>query len=70
MMTRPPLGELLTAMVTPFAADGTVDHGAARRMARHLVENGSDGLVVCGTTGEGPTVNYREKLDMFETVVS
>jgi 4-hydroxy-tetrahydrodipicolinate synthase len=70
VMTRPPLGELLTAMVTPFAADGTVDHGATRRMARHLIEHGSDGLVVCGTTGEGPTVNDREKLDLFETVVA
>lgn len=70
MMNRPPLGELLTAMVTPFAADGALNHDAARRMARHLVDNGSDGLVVCGTTGEGPTVNDREKLDLFETVVA
>jgi 4-hydroxy-tetrahydrodipicolinate synthase len=69
-MTRPLLGELLTAMVTPFAADGTVSHDAARRVARYLVDNGSDGLVVCGTTGEGPTVNDREKLDLFETVVA
>jgi 4-hydroxy-tetrahydrodipicolinate synthase len=69
-MTRPPLGELLTAMVTPFAADGSVNHESARRMARHLVDTGSDGIVVCGTTGEGPTVNDREKLDLFETVVS
>ena len=69
-MNRPPLGELLTAMVTPFAADGTANLDAARRMARHLVDNGSDGLVVCGTTGEGPTVNDREKLDLFEAVVS
>jgi 4-hydroxy-tetrahydrodipicolinate synthase len=70
MMTSAPLGELLTAMVTPFAADGTVNHDAARRLARHLVDNGSDGVVVCGTTGEGPTVNDREKLDLFETVVA
>jgi 4-hydroxy-tetrahydrodipicolinate synthase len=69
-MTRPVLGELLTAMVTPFADDGTVNHESARRMARHLVDTGSDGLVVCGTTGEGPTVNDREKLELFETVVS
>jgi 4-hydroxy-tetrahydrodipicolinate synthase len=69
-MNRPLLGELLTAMVTPFAADGSVSHDSARRMARHLVENGSDGVVVCGTTGEGPTVNDREKLDLFETVVA
>src|SRR5436305_14775096 len=69
-MTRPALGELLTAMATPFAADGSVNHDAARRLARHLVETGSDGIVVCGTTGEGPTVNDREKLELFESVVS
>jgi len=67
---RANLGELLTAMVTPFGDDGAVDLDAARRVARHLVETGSDGIVVCGTTGEGPTVNDREKLDLFETVVS
>jgi 4-hydroxy-tetrahydrodipicolinate synthase len=65
-----PLGELLTAMATPFAADGAVDLEAARRLARHLVDTGSDGIVVCGTTGEGPTVTDREKLELFETVVS
>jgi 4-hydroxy-tetrahydrodipicolinate synthase len=65
-----PLGELLTAMVTPFAADGSVNHDAARRLARHLVDSGSDGIVVCGTTGEGPTVADHEKLELFETVVS
>jgi len=69
-MTRPVLGELLTAMVTPFADDGTVNDESARRMARHLVDTGSDGIVVCGTTGEGPTVNDREKLELLETVVS
>jgi 4-hydroxy-tetrahydrodipicolinate synthase len=69
-MNRPVLGELLTAMVTPFAGDGSVGHDAARRMARHLIDSGSDGIVVCGTTGEGPTVTDREKLDLFETVVS
>jgi 4-hydroxy-tetrahydrodipicolinate synthase len=65
-----PLGELLTAMATPFAADGSVDPEATRRLARHLVDTGSDGIVVCGTTGEGPTLNDREKLELFETVVS
>ena len=57
-------------MVTPFGADGDVDLGSARRMARHLVDTGSDGVVVCGTTGEGPTVSDREKLDLLEAVVS
>ena len=57
-------------MVTPFAADGSVNHDAARRLARHLVDSGSDGIVVCGTTGEGPTVADHEKLELFETIVS
>src|SRR5690242_3172408 len=69
-LVKTPLGALLTAMVTPFASDGSVSLESARRMARHLVDTGSDGIVVCGTTGEGPTVNDREKLEMFETVVS
>jgi len=70
VMTRPVLGELLTAMATPFATDGGVNNESARRLARHLIDSGSDGIVVCGTTGEGPTVNDREKLDLFETVVA
>ena len=57
-------------MVTPFGGDGEVDLASARRMARHLVDTGSDGVVVCGTTGEGPTVSDREKLDLMEVVVS
>ncbi|MGN6379119.1 MAG: 4-hydroxy-tetrahydrodipicolinate synthase [Gaiellales bacterium] len=65
-----PLGELLTAMATPFAADGAVDLDSTRRLARHLIDTGSDGIVVCGTTGEGATLNDREKLELFETVVS
>lgn len=69
-MARPDLGNLLTAMATPFAGDGSVSLDSARRLARHLVENGNDGIVVCGTTGEGPTVTDREKLDLFETVVT
>jgi 4-hydroxy-tetrahydrodipicolinate synthase len=63
-----PLGQLLTAMVTPFQADGSVNFASARRLATHLVENGSDGIVVCGTTGEGPTVNDREKIDLVDAL--
>jgi 4-hydroxy-tetrahydrodipicolinate synthase len=63
-----PLGELLTAMVTPFQSDGSVNFPSARRLAHHLVESGSDGIVVCGTTGEGPTVNDREKLDLMDAI--
>jgi 4-hydroxy-tetrahydrodipicolinate synthase len=57
-------------MVTPFSADGSLNLDSARRLARHLVDTGSDGIVVCGTTGEGPTVTDREKLDLFEAVVT
>ena len=49
-------------MVTPFAADGSLDVDKARRLARHLVENGSDGLVISGTTGESPTLSADENL--------
>jgi 4-hydroxy-tetrahydrodipicolinate synthase len=59
------LGEVLTAMVTPFHADGSLDVDAFRRLATHLVDNGSDGLVVAGTTGEGPTLTDPEKLELF-----
>ena len=55
-------------MVTPFAADGSLDVDKARRLARHLVENGSDGLVISGTTGESPTLSADEKVRLFETV--
>lgn len=61
-------GQVITAMVTPFASDGSLDVKAARRLASHLVEHGSDGLVVCGTTGESPTLSHAEKLEMFEAV--
>jgi len=50
------LGEVLTAIVTPFHPDGSLDVDAFRRLAIHLVDNGSDGLVVAGTTGECPTL--------------
>lgn len=69
-MGRPRFGEVLTAMVTPFAADGSLDVAAARRLATYLVEHGSDGLVVAGTTGESPTLSHTEKLELFEAVVA
>jgi 4-hydroxy-tetrahydrodipicolinate synthase len=59
------LGEVLTAMVTPFRADGSVDLDAFQELARFLVDNGSDGLVVAGTTGESPTLSDEEKLELF-----
>lgn len=63
------LGRVLTAMVTPFDRDGKVDLPTAKRLARHLVENGSDGLVIVGTTGESPTLSHDEKLAMFRAAV-
>lgn len=62
-------GTVVTAMVTPFGADGHVDLPAARAVARHLVESGCDGLVVSGTTGESPTTTDAEKLAVLETVL-
>lgn len=63
------LGEVLTAIVTPFAADGSVSLDAFRRLCAHLVENGSDGLVVAGTTGESPTLTDEERLALFAAAV-
>jgi len=63
------LGSVITAMVTPFRADGAVDFERFRELATFLVENGSDGLVVCGTTGESPTLTDEEKLDLFRAAV-
>src|SRR5688500_12273984 len=59
------LGEILTAMVTPFRADGSVDLDAFRSLARHLVDNGSDGIVVTGTTGESPTMSDEERVQLY-----
>jgi 4-hydroxy-tetrahydrodipicolinate synthase len=56
-------------MATPFAADGSLDLDACRALARHLVEHGSEGLVLAGTTGEGPTLTDAEKLSLFEAVL-
>ncbi|MDE2571793.1 MAG: 4-hydroxy-tetrahydrodipicolinate synthase, partial [bacterium] len=59
---------LLTAMVTPFAPDGNVDLDEAARVARFLVERGNDGIVVAGSTGEGPTLADDERLALFRAV--
>jgi 4-hydroxy-tetrahydrodipicolinate synthase len=60
---------VITAMATPFDADGAVDVAAARRLARHLIGNGSHGLVVAGTTGEAPTLSDTEKLELLDAVL-
>jgi 4-hydroxy-tetrahydrodipicolinate synthase len=63
-----PFGRVITAMVTPFAADGAVDLELAARLAVHLVDHGSDGLVLCGTTGESPTLSWDEQHQLFSAV--
>jgi 4-hydroxy-tetrahydrodipicolinate synthase len=63
------LGEVLTAIVTPFREDGAVDLDLFKRLCVHLVENGSDGVVVAGTTGESPTLSDGEKLALFGAAV-
>lgn len=63
------LGTVLTAMVTPFKPDGSLDTAAAARLAAHLVDSGCDGLVLSGTTGESPTTTDDEKLTLLRTVM-
>lgn len=63
------LGTVLTAMVTPFKPDGTLDTIAAARVATHLVDSGCDGLVLSGTTGESPTTTDEEKLTLLRAVL-
>jgi 4-hydroxy-tetrahydrodipicolinate synthase len=66
---RARLGTVLTAMVTPFTADGAVDAAAAARLATRLVDAGCDGLVLSGTTGESPTTTDAEKLTLLTAVL-
>jgi 4-hydroxy-tetrahydrodipicolinate synthase len=63
------LGEVLTAIVTPFRPDGTIDFERFRELAQYLVESGSDGLVVAGTTGESPTLSDDERFELFRVAV-
>ena len=61
-------GNIITAMITPFTDDGHVNFQEALRLAGHLLDNGSDGLIVCGTTGEGPNIEDRDKLELFTLI--
>jgi len=63
------LGEVLTAIVTPFRRDGSIDLERFRALASYLVDNGSDGLVVAGTTGESPNLTDAERLELFAAAV-
>lgn len=64
-----PFGRVLTAMVTPFTADGALDLDGAQRLAAHLVDAGNDGLIVNGTTGESPTTSDAEKDQLVRAVL-
>src|SRR5687767_9951301 len=64
-----PFGRMLTAMVTPFADDGALDLSAAQKVAAHLIDNGHDGLVISGTTGESPTTTDAEKDALLRAVL-
>ncbi len=61
-------GTVLTAMVTPFDENGDLDLDRAQRLARYLVANGNEGIVVAGTTGESPTINFQEQRDLIMAV--
>jgi 4-hydroxy-tetrahydrodipicolinate synthase len=63
-------GKVITAMVTPFKEDESVNYDLAEQLAAHLAENGSDGLVICGTTGESPTLSWDEEFQLFQVVLN
>ena len=65
---NPQFGRILTAMVTPFTKNGDVDYDLAIKLSNYLFENGSDGIVLCGTTGESPTLSWAEQHDLFIAV--
>jgi 4-hydroxy-tetrahydrodipicolinate synthase len=69
LMTTVRFGRMITAMVTPFTADLELDLPRAQELALKLLDEGSDALVVCGTTGESPTVFYPQKIELFEAVI-
>lgn len=68
-MSTPRFGRMITAMVTPFTPSGELDLPRAAQLASKLLDEGSDALVVCGTTGESPTVFYDQKIELFKTVI-
>ena len=69
MQTKAPFGRLLTAMITPFKDDLSIDWAGVEKLAHHLVETGHDGIVVNGTTGEAPTTSDDEKIEIIKVVL-
>ena len=69
-MSTPRFGRMITAMVTPFTADLELDLPRAQELALRLIDEGSEALVICGTTGESPTVFYPQKIELFRAVIS
>jgi 4-hydroxy-tetrahydrodipicolinate synthase len=67
--SNPPFGQVVTAVLTPFTEEGAVDYEAFWRLLKFLAENGSDGVLVSGTTGESPTLSVIEKLSLYKTAV-
>lgn len=61
-------GRVITAMVTPFKEDGSVNYAVTEQLAAHLAESGTDAIVVCGTTGESPTLTWEEEYELFQVV--
>lgn len=62
-------GRVITAMITPFADDGSVDYEGAAKLAKHLINHGSEGILVGGTTGEGAVMSEEEKLKLYDCVI-
>ncbi|NET52271.1 MAG: 4-hydroxy-tetrahydrodipicolinate synthase, partial [Merismopedia sp. SIO2A8] len=63
-------GRVLTAMITPFSPDGTVNYEVAEALATELSNHGTDTLVLCGTTGESPTLTWAEEFELFKVIQS
>ena len=68
MTLRFDAGELITAMVTPMNVDGSVNYDKVEELSKFLVENGTDAIVVVGTTGESPTLEHDEELEILSTI--
>jgi 4-hydroxy-tetrahydrodipicolinate synthase len=62
-------GRVITAMITPFKEDGSVNYAVAEQLAAHLAEQGTDSLVICGTTGESPTLSWEEEYQLFQVAI-